>query len=244
MKTVIAKKDKLLSDCIELKQAGWLHNRYEIHLTEDFKNISQLDGKELEQALIAYRQHPATLRDPNPAWITKVSYIGGFIGGASFLEFFKQELTIGNTPFTLLFCFMMALAARQSTEDTLDFAVHYYRGERTRTTWRQKYCRYNIKFNLLESLPQWQQNEFVFYLPPLYRLTEAVKKQIESRIPEQELKNIQEIKHFEEKVNTLVNKHNQHHRQSWCEWFSFGFLFRNQRAQPDADQADQLQLGS
>lgn len=76
----------------------------------------------------------------------------------------------------------------------------------------------------------------------MYRLTEAVKKRIESRIPEQELKAVQEIKHFEEKVNILVNKHNRRH--SWCEWLSFGFLFRNQRPKLDANQAAQPQLGS
>lgn len=228
-------KDKLLSDCVELKHCGKFHNRYEIHLTEDFKHISPLDGEQLKQALIAYRPHPATLRDPNPGWITKGGCILGIIVGASCLAHFEKELTISNAPFVILFCFMMSLAAQQKS------VIDYSRGENTRTSWRQKFS-YNNELTLLELLIGWQKNsKIIIYLPPLYRLTEAVKNQIESRIPKQELKAIQQIKHFEEKVNTLVNKHNR--RQSWCEWLSFGFLFRNQRSLHDTNQAAQLQLG-
>jgi len=70
---------------------------------------------------------------------------------------------------------------------------------------------------------------------------EVVKRMITSRMPEQQLKDIKEIKNFEEKVKRLAEDQthlstpeDKPRRQSWCEWLSSGFLFRNRRLQHPA----------
>lgn len=254
LKEIIAKKDKLLSDCVESKGVGWLpsfHSSYHLHLTPDFKRISQLEGVHLIHALQAYRQHPASIRDPNPEWIPEASALAGFFMLAYTLGFFMDHWTIKSAPLVLIGGIFYFLGVYGATQDSLDFTLHWLRGERTVTSWNNKYSRGHIKFSLLESLSQLQQHPLLILLSDsdhqichylyssLYNLIERPKRMISSRMPEHELKAIDEIKNFEKRVNALVKnevdrRENRRARQSWCEWFSCAFLFRNPRVQQQA----------
>jgi len=237
---MIAKKDKLLSDCVVFERKGW-SSSYQLHLTDDFKHISQLDGHNLRKALKAYRRHPDTILDRNPAWILENSCVTGFIICASSLGYCIEHLTLTNAPFLLFFNISLFLCTQKLTQKSLSFLALWLRGEATLILWNNKFSITNQKFALLESLSSIQKNPIIIELFPLYNLLEEVKRMIASRMPEQQLKDIKEIKSFEEKVKRLAkdqthlsSPEDRPRRQSWCEWLSLGFLFRNRRLQHPA----------
>ena len=137
------------------------------------------------------------------------------------------------------------LSIQKSAQENLNFLVHWFRGETTLILWNTKFSITNQKFLLLESLSSIQKHPIITELPPLHNFMEVVKRMITARMPEQQLKDIKEIKNFEEKVKRLARgqiylsanmPENRPPRQSWCEWLSLGFLFRNQRLRQHAPQ--------